>query len=124
MTINEQQNLHIIDWQVKQDSRLLNFAIFAKSVMQVNLRKAFTEQEWNLIMQDVVCETAMNKVVAEARRFLYETEIRAACFIVSPMNYNDLAKYIVGIAAATIIKEYKSKTILPDEELADIINKL
>lgn len=124
MTTNEQQNLHIIGWMVNQDSRLINLSILDKSVMQVNLRKNFTPQEWDLIMKDIVCDSAKQKVITEAQRYFRESDTAAACCLIHPSNYMDVAKYIVGIAAATIIKEYKSKNTLSDEELADIINKL
>lgn len=111
--------------QVMQNKSLLDMAILAKSVMQVNLRKEFTEQEWDLIMQDSVCDTAMDKVITEAKRFMHEPSFIGACVVMSaPYSYSDMAKYLVALAAGTILKEYKSNTILPDEELADIINKL
>ena len=102
----------------------MNLAILAKSVMQVNLKKNFTSHEWNLIMQDVVCDTAMQKVIAEAQRYLRESNTATICLLISPSNYQNLAKYIIGIASATILKEYRSRTIVSDDELLIIMKNL
>lgn len=124
MTSEEQQMLTEIGWMVNQNSRLMNLAILAKSVMQVNLKKNFTSHEWNLIMQDVVCDTAMQKVIAEAQRYLRESNTATICLLISPSNYQNLAKYIIGIASATILKEYRSRTIVSDDELLIIMKNL
>ncbi|MGN0006805.1 MAG: hypothetical protein ACI35T_01770 [Alistipes sp.] len=124
MSNNELQNIELMGFIVSQDSRLINLAILSKSVMQINLRKVFSQQEWNLIMNDIVCDTAMQKVITEAQRYLRESNIVASCLLITPQNYIDAAKYIVGIASATILKEYRSQSNVDTRELATIINKL